>query len=231
MKVFAISDLHLSTAVNKPMDIFGKNWVDHFDIIKQDWLNKVTDEDVVLMPGDFSWAMRMPEVLPDFALFENMKGKVVILRGNHDYWWNTIGNVRKNIPQNFYALQNDVLRFDDLLICGTRGWVCPDRQPLNEEDSKIYSREIERLKLSLTSMKKERKTNDKVVCIMHFPPFNSRYEESDFIRLLIEYDVHTIVYGHLHGSQSRTELFMTKYNIDFYLVSSDLVENTLIEIL
>lgn len=231
MNVYAISDLHLSTSVDKPMDIFGKEWVDHFDVIKQDWMSRVSEDDVVLMPGDFSWAMRINEAASDFDLFKGMPGKKVILRGNHDYWWNTISVVRKNIPQGFFALQNDVLRFDDVLICGTRGWLCPDKAPLSEEDNKIFLREIERLKLSLAQMDKERAQDDKVICIMHFPPFNSRYEPSEFVKLMIEHNIPTVVYGHLHGANSRAELYVRKFNIDFYLTSSDLVSNHLVQIL
>ncbi|MDD4833093.1 MAG: metallophosphoesterase [Clostridia bacterium] len=230
MKVFAISDLHLSTVVDKPMDVFGAGWENHFEILSNDWQSKVGESDVVLMPGDFSWAMRMNEALPDFALFKNLLGKKIILRGNHDYWWNTIGQVRNAIPNDFYALQNDCLRFENVLICGSRGWVCPDYTPMSAEDEKIYLREIERLKLSLASMEKNRKTSDKVVCITHFPPFNARYEENEVIRQLIAHDVHTVVYGHLHGAQSRAELVVKKFGITFYLVSSDLVKNKLTEI-
>lgn len=230
MKIYAISDLHLSTAVDKPMNIFGAEWENHFETIASDWRQKVGENDVVLMPGDFSWGMRMDEALPDFALFEGLAGKKVILRGNHDYWWNTIGQVRRSIPKNFFALQNDVLRFDGLVVCGTRGWVCPDREPLGEEDQKIYLRELERLRLSLNALEKERKQGDRVVCITHFPPFNARYEENEFIRLLIKHGIGVVVYGHLHGAQSRAELIVKKFGMTFYLVSSDLVKNKLTEI-
>ena len=98
MKVFAISDLHLSTSVDKPMDIFGEKWQNYWDKVKTDWQEKVSDDDIVLMAGDFSWAMRMSEALSDFALFDGLKGKKVILRGNHDYWWNTIGQERTALP-------------------------------------------------------------------------------------------------------------------------------------
>lgn len=230
MKVYAISDLHLSTAVDKPMDIFGGAWENHFEIIAEDWRRKVADEDIVLMPGDFSWGMRLSEALPDFALFADLKGKKVILRGNHDYWWGAIGQVRKAIPKDFFALQNDVLRFGNLLICGTRGWVCPDRKPLGKEDQKIHLREIERLKLSLKALESERHQGDRVICITHYPPFNARYEQNEFISLLVKNDIRAVVYGHLHGAQCRAELFVKKFGIDFYLVSSDLVKNKLTEI-
>ena len=230
MKVFAISDLHLSTVVEKPMDIFGKAWENYFDIISEDWKAKVTDDDLVLLPGDFSWAMRMDEALPDFELVAKLPGKKVILRGNHDYWWNTLSQVRNALPQGFYALQNDCMRFGDVLICGTRGWVCPDGDNLTAEDTKIYLREIERMKLSIAAMQKMRKPEDKVIAIMHFPPFNGRYDDSDFTRLFIEAGITTVVYGHLHGKDCRANLHMKKFGIDFYLTSCDLVGNKLTEI-
>lgn len=230
MKVFAISDLHLSTSVDKPMDIFGEKWQNYWDKVKTDWQEKVSDDDIVLMAGDFSWAMRMSEALSDFALFDGLKGKKVILRGNHDYWWNTIGQVRAALPNGFYALQNDCLRFGDLLICGTRGWIVPDGNNLTAEDNKIFLREVERMKLSLAAMEKERSETDKVVCMMHFPPFNGRRDDSEFIRLLIENDIRTVVYGHLHGKDCRIDKYVKKFGIDFWLTSADIVDFQLTEI-
>lgn len=230
MKVFAISDLHLSTACAKPMDIFGKAWENYFEIIRQDWLAKVTEDDLVLLPGDFSWAMRMDEALADFAQVADLPGTKVILRGNHDYWWNTISQVRSAIPKGFFALQNDCLRFGDVLVCGTRGWVCPDGNNLSDEDKKIFLRETERLKLSLADMRKQRTPSDKVVAIFHYPPFNGRYEDSEFTKQLIENDVRIAVYGHLHGKDCRASLYMKRFGIEFYLTSCDLVSNKLVEI-
>ena len=124
------------------------------------------------------------------------------------------------MPNNFFAIQNDCLRLGNVLLFGTRGWICPeDNNPMSEHDNKIYLREIERFKLSLNSMNGQRLPNDRVICIMHFPPFNSRYQDSAFIRLLIENDVDTVVYGHLHGKDCRAELIVKKYGITFYLTS------------
>ena len=230
MKVFAISDLHLSTVVDKPMDIFDQKWQNYWDKIKADWELKVGEEDLVLMAGDFSWAMRMEEALPDFALFEGLKGKKVILRGNHDYWWNTISQVRSAIPENFFALQNDCLRFENILICGPRGWLVPEGNNLSSDDKKIYLREIERLKLSLQEMQKQRRADDKVIAIMHFPPFNGRREESEFTKLFVVNDISTVVYGHLHGKDCRADKYLKKFGIDFWLTSADIVDFELTEI-
>ena len=231
MKVYAISDLHLSTVCGKPMDIFGKAWENYFELISADWKEKVTDEDVVLLPGDFSWAMRMEDALPDFERVADLPGSKVILRGNHDYWWNTLSQVRSLIPKGFYALQNDCLRFDDVLICGTRGWTCPDGDNLTAEDKKIYLREIERLKLSIASMQKQRKPTDKVIAITHFPPFNGRYDESEFTKQFVLADIDTVVYGHLHGKDCRANLQFKKFGINFYLTSCDLTGNKLTRII
>lgn len=231
MRVFAISDLHLSTVCNKPMNIFGESWDNYFELICDDWREKVSDDDLVLLPGDFSWAMRMDEAMPDFELVSRLPGKKIILRGNHDYWWNTLSQVRNAIPNDFFALQNDCFRFDDVLICGTRGWVCPDGDNLSAEDKKIFLRETERLKLSLAAMQKIRRPEDKVIAIMHYPPFNGRYDDSDFVRQFVAADVPVVVYGHLHGKDCRANLHFKKFGIDFYLTSCDLVGNKLTRIL
>ena len=131
--------------------------------------------------GDFSWAIKSEDAESDFALFKELKGKKVILRGNHDFWWNTISQVRAILPENFFAIQNDAFKFGNLIVCGSRGWVLPEpNRPLNERDNKIYLREIERIKLSLAAMEKLRQEGDRVICIMHYPPFNGRREESEF---------------------------------------------------
>ena len=230
MKIFAISDLHLSSAQPKPMDIFGDGWTDYWNSIETDWKEKVSDDDIVLIPGDISWAMRLSDALPDLRLIGAMKGRKILLRGNHDYWWNTIGKVRDALPEGTYAIQNDCVRFGDFLFCGSRGWTCPDKGELEPEDKKIYLREAERLRLSFECMSKMRKEGDKVVCLMHFPPFNDRREDSEYTKLIIKYDIDCVVYGHLHGRDCRADLYVNKFGVDFYLTSTDLVGHKLTRI-
>ncbi|MCM1043747.1 MAG: metallophosphoesterase [Corallococcus sp.] len=231
MKVFAISDLHLATAVEKPMTVFGTTWNNYFEKITEDWKSKVADEDIVLLAGDFSWAMRMEEVIHDFDLLKDFPGSKVIIRGNHDYWWNSLSKVRSVIPSGFFALQNDCLRFGKLLVCGSRGWVCPDVcNSLSKDDDKIYRRERERLELSLKAMSAMRTAEDIVIGMMHYPPFNGRFDESLYTQLFVKYDVNKVVYGHLHGKDCRAERHLKKFGIDFYLTSCDLVDNKLIQI-
>ena len=121
MKVFAVSDLHLPGKRNKTMDMFGTNWAGHFEKIKSDWRAKVAEEDVVLIAGDISWAMTLDEGISDLEMLAGLPGKKVLIRGNHDYWWSGITALRRAAPnESFYFLQNDCIKFEDLIICGSR---------------------------------------------------------------------------------------------------------------
>ncbi|MEG1582056.1 MAG: metallophosphoesterase [Clostridia bacterium] len=231
MKIFAISDLHLSTSVNKPMDVFGGNWEGYEEKIFNDWQEKVSDEDVVLLAGDLSWGMKLSEAEADIKKVAQQKGKKIIIKGNHEYWWKSISAVRDILSCNMIALQNDSTRVGDYLICGTRGWVVPEEnKTLALEDEKLYLREVARLKLTLDDMQKNRKDGDKVICMMHFPPFNSMRADSEFTRLIEQYKIDKVVYGHLHGNSGRRELVTIKNDITYYLTSCDQINNELVEI-
>lgn len=228
MKIFAISDLHMSNGNSKPMDIFGAKWVDYLDKIKADWNAKVTDEDVVLIGGDISWAMDLPDAIVDISTLIPLKGKKVFVRGNHDYWWKSISRVRTSLPENFFALQNDCLKFGNVIICGSRAWCVEGSPDFKEQDRKIYLREVERLRLALKSAEKIKQEGDEIYCLIHYPPFNVRREESLFTKLFEEYGVKKVIYGHLHGKDSRADLKVLKNGIEYYLTSCDLVDNKLI---
>ena len=203
MKIFAISDLHISTNTNKPMDVFGGNWVNYLDKIFEDWQNKVTNDDLVLIGGDISWAMDIEDAKKDLQTLTKLNGKKVFIKGNHDYWWSGIGKVRDILPENFYALQNDSIKFDNIVICGSRLWSVPGSPNFNEQDEKLYNRETERLRLSLKSASKLREEGDKLIALIHFPPFNVRREDTSFTKLFEEFNVNSVVYGHLHGKNAR----------------------------
>ena len=228
MKVFAISDLHLSINNPKPMDIFGPIWENYIDKIFEDWKNKVSEDDIVLLAGDFSWAIKLENTKSDFDLVKDLPGKKIIIRGNHDYWWKSISSVRGVLPQDFYAIQNDSLTFGDYIICGTRGWVIPDNKS-SEEDVKIYKRELIRLQLTLENATRLRKEGQKLICMLHYPPYNFKEEDSEFTSLLEKYKVDCVVYGHLHAYLKQHRV-LDKNNIRYYLTSCDLVDNKLIEI-
>lgn len=228
MKIFAISDLHLSVNNPKPMDIFGPTWEGYVDKIFADWKEKVTDDDLVLMAGDFSWAMKLEETDADFAMLKSLPGKKIIIRGNHDYWWKSISAVRKVLPENFYAIQNDAIKFGDFVICGTRLWNLPDERT-TEENLKIFRRELIRLELTLQEAKKLQTNGEKIVCMLHYPPYTFREEDSEVTALLEKYGVEFVVYGHIHA-YCKQHLYLEKNGVKYFLTSCDLVGNKLIEI-
>ena len=224
--IFSISDLHLGTCVDKPMDVFGKKWEGHFEKIKKDWLEKVKQDDVVLLAVDFSWAMTIEEAKDDIASLSALPGKKVILRGNHDYWWQSISKVRAILPEGVYALQNDVVRIGNYLFCGSRGWTMDGAEA---EDKKIYDREVIRLELSLAAMAKERRAGDVVVGMTHFPPFDLTFASTPVTELFKKYEVETVVYGHLHGNvYAKKKIYLDKTN--YLLTSCDLVDFSLVEV-
>ncbi|MBO5927905.1 MAG: metallophosphoesterase [Clostridia bacterium] len=230
MKIFAISDLHISTNTSKPMDVFGGNWVNYMQKIREDWLLKVSNEDLVLIGGDISWAMTLQDAKADIETLKDLPGKKIFIKGNHDYWWSGIGKVRDIMPENCYALQNDSIRFDNVVICGSRCWTTPGSPDFKEQDQVIYLREHERLKLSFNSVKKIIQPSDKLIALVHYPPFNVRREDSLFTQIFDENKVDAVVYGHLHGKNVRADKLVVKNGIKYYLTSCDQVDNKLTEI-
>ncbi len=230
MKVFAISDFHLSINNPKPMDIFGPSWENYLDKIITDWEERVTDEDIVLIPGDLSWAMKFEEAKPDLDFICNLKGKKVILKGNHDYWWSSISELRGYLYNNTYAIQNDAIKLGNYVICGSRGWVAEDNGFKSEQDEKIYKRELIRMELSLKNAMTLKSDEDKVIVITHYPPFNYRMEYNEMIALFEKYKVNYVVYGHLHNEDIKQKLTFERNGIKYYLTSCDLVGNKLIKI-
>ena len=224
-KIFALSDLHLSFETDKPMDVFGENWVGYEKKIMEEWNAVVGSDDVGIIAGDISWAMRISETQKDFEYISKLNGTKIIIRGNHDYWWSTITKIRETLPSGIIALQNDSVILNDVVFCGTRGWRVPERrQQQKPEDKKIYEREILRLEMSLKDAIKKRQSDDQpLVAIMHYPPFNAMRDDSPFTALLEKYGVVACVYGHLHGKKCRDEQIVTKNGIKYYLTSCDLV--------
>ena len=224
--IYAISDLHLGNSVDKPMEIFGKHWEGHFDKIKKDWLEKVSPEDVVLIAGDTSWAMSLEEAKSDFEALAALPGEKVILRGNHDYWWQSLGKVRDALPEGFFVVQNNVVRIGKYLFCGSRGWTTESDAA---EDKKIYDRELIRLELSLSAMEKARQEGDVVIGMTHYPPFDLTQEPTPVTELFTKHKVSTVVYGHLHGNvYAKKRIYIA--GVEYLLTSCDLVAFSLIKI-
>lgn len=230
MNVYAISDLHLSINNPKPMNIFGQVWDNYLETIEESW-KQVNSDDIVLLPGDLSWAMRLEDAKSDLDYISGFSGKKVLLRGNHDYWWKSISAVRAILPTDCYAVQNDALRFGNNIICGSRLWATPEAgRTQSPEDKKIYEREYIRLKMSLEQAAGMRGANDNIFVMTHYPPFNSKFSPSIFTELISGYAPSAVIYGHLHGRDSRCEKLVEIDGIKYYLTSCDLVENRLIKI-
>lgn len=230
MKVFAISDLHLSINNPKPMDIFGPQWEGYLDAIEASWNKKVSDDDIVLISGDISWAMKFNDALPDLDYISRLKGHKVLIRGNHDYWWSSISEVRSGLKNKTYAIQNDAIKIGKVVIAGSRGWTVPDNGYKSEQDEKIYKREVLRMELSLKSMQHLREEGDYSIVMIHYPPLNVKKQANELSALFQQYGVDSVVYGHLHSYDKGYKLKFTKNKINYYLTSCDLVGNKLIKI-
>lgn len=221
MRVFAISDLHLALAEDKPMDVFGAGWENYMLRIRQNWLQTVTPEDLILMPGDLSWATYLDNAVPDFNYINDLPGKKIISKGNHDYWWSTHSKLNQFIDKNGYDiffLQNNAFISDNLAIVGSRGWKNPEDEGFSPEDEKILNRELERLKLSLQYTEG---FEGSIIAMLHYPPFSARGKPSGFVELMLEYKVDICVYGHLHGRSCSCAVEGSRDGILYRLVSAD----------
>ena len=214
-RIFAIADLHLSQTRPKPMDVFGANWKGHDQRIKQAWHEEVKDNDVVLMAGDISWAMTLPDALPDLRWIDDLPGHKIVVKGNHDYWWQSIKQVRATAGRSIRFVQNDVVCMEGMAVGGTRLWDFPNavwpRQPCTrdwsaktrspEQLDRIRSREIARLRRSLEQLPTDAELR---VALVHFPPLGADGEPNELTRIMTEHRVDICVFGHIHiaGSQS-----------------------------
>jgi predicted phosphohydrolase len=242
MKVFALSDFHLSFETNKPMDLFGDHWANYEAEIKKNWNAVVGVNDIGIIAGDISWAMKMENARKDFDFIHGLNGTKIIIRGNHDYWWHSINKVRNFVnavslppaPPDIFVLQNDSVQIGGYMFVGTRGWHTPERrQTQTPDDKKIYDREVIRFELSLADANHKMETmtpKPKLVAILHYPPFNCNRDDSPFTQLCEKYGVNTVVYGHLHGKAGRPDLVVHKNGIKYYLTSTDILSHNPVEI-
>lgn len=224
MSIYAIADLHLSfdERIDKPMDIFGSQWENHAERLKENWIKTVTDEDIVIIPGDISWALVKDEAYKDIEWIHNLPGKKVITKGNHDLWWTGITKLNK-LYDDVYFLQNTIYEAEGVAICGSRGWLCPGYDGFTEQDEKIYRRELLRLEASLEMAKKA--GFEEIIGVLHYPPTNDKFQKSGFTELFEKYGVKTVIYGHLHGKDSYKHGLQANYNgVNYSLVSLDYLD-------
>lgn len=221
MAIYTIADLHLSFNTDKPMDIFGANWKNYEEKIKQDWQSKVKKEDIIILPGDFSWAMYLDETERDFEFMNNLPGKKILLKGNHDYWWSTLTSMRKYLKEkefeNIDFLYNNSYKFENKIIVGTRGWTISEEQ----EDIRLTKREVDRLELSIRDGIAKYGEDKEIIAFLHYPPVTQRYMDTDYIKLMKKYNIKRCFYGHLHASSIQDAVEGNVNGIELKLVSSD----------
>ena len=235
MSIYTIGDLHLSFKENKPMDIFGGNWEEHYEKVKEDWNLKVKENDLVVLPGDFSWATYLKDTDEDFRYLNNLPGKKILLKGNHDYWWTTVTSMRNFLSENKFKnidfLHNNSFEFENKIIVGTRGW---SKTEGTQDDNKIINREILRLELSIKDGIEKYGEDKEIIAFMHYPPIIKsdliNNEISGFIKVMKKYNINKCFYGHLHSNSMREAVEGEYYGINFKLVSADGLDFKLYEI-
>ena len=220
MAIYAISDLHLSFNTDKPMDIFG--WKDSEDKIKDNWNKKVTDNDLVLLPGDFSWELKLQDTYKDFKYLSELPGKKLLLKGNHDYWWTTLKSMREFLQKsefnNIDFLYNNSYEYENKIIAGTRGWNLIEETP---DDEKIKKREVIRLENSIKCGIQNFGADKEIIACMHYPPITKENIESEFTKVLEKYNVKKCIYGHLHGKSQLNAIEGIYNGIEYKMVSCD----------
>ena len=233
MSLFAIADTHLSLSADKPMDIFGARWKGYTERLENEWKSVVRDEDTVVVAGDISWAMTTEEAKADFDFLEALPGRKIILKGNHDYWWQTMAKLSAFVENNEYKtinfLHNNAYACEDFIICGSRGWYNDDKNiTMRGADSeKIVAREVMRLRISFEEGKKLQKElfeSDgkmrEMLAFMHFPPIFKGYICDEIIMELYRNEISRCFFGHIHGCYE-SPLKINYADIDFYFISAD----------
>lgn len=244
MSIWAIGDLHFSFGCpNKEMTVFGPEWEAHHEKIRISWEENVVENDLVLIPGDISWAMKLQEALPDLQWIHERPGTKVMIRGNHDYWWDTASKVRKALPSSIHIISQDVFNWNDVSIAGTRLWDTKEyefgkymdiKTPIkekakstHEDDEKIFCRELLRLQASLQGLNKDARLK---ICMTHYPPIGADLQDSTASKMLEEAHVNIAVFGHLHSLKPHQKLFGTKGGITYHLTSCDWLNFSLLKI-
>lgn len=218
MALYAIGDLHLCLGAEKPMDVFGGAWVGYMDKLRVG-LSGITPDDTTVLLGDLSWALSLEGSKADFAFINEIPGRKIILKGNHDYWWSTSKKFGefcdKNGFSDMHILNNNHFEYEDIAICGTRGWFFEENRS-GKEDEKVFLRELIRLETSLKSAGDREK-----VVFLHYPPLYKGYRCHEIMDLLHKYEVRRCFYGHLHGASHGLAMEGLWEDIDFRLVAAD----------
>ena len=218
MALYAIGDLHLCLGAPKPMDVFGGAWTGYMDKLKEG-MAVIGPEDTTVLLGDLSWALDLPSSRADFAWINEIPGRKIILKGNHDYWWSTAAKFYKfcqdNSFENMLILNNNFYEYGDWAICGTRGWFFEEERSC-QHDEKVFKRELIRLEASLKAAGDRPK-----MVFLHYPPRYKGYECREILDLLEKYGVRRCFYGHLHGGSHKLAMEGLWDGVEFRLVAAD----------
>lgn len=224
MALYSIADLHLPLGIDKPMDIFGAQWNNYVERLADNWQSKVKGNDIVVLPGDFSWATYLEQSYKDFEFLDKLNGTKILLKGNHDYWWTTMNKLKeftaKNGFNSIHFLQNNSYMYGDTAICGTRGWIHPAWDSFKEDDRKIFDREVLRLELSFKSAR----DYNEIYVFTHYPPRSNKLESNEFVEMMAKYPVTKCVYGHLHSASHKNAVEGAAGGVEYKLVSSDYLQ-------
>lgn len=224
MKVFAISDLHLSFQADKPMDIFGPHWEDHPQRLKKAWIESVRDGDIVLIPGDISWSMKLKDASSDLEFIHQLPGTKIILKGNHDYWWSSLSKVKQISPSSIIPIQNTAILINDVGIAGSRLWIDPDLrlEKATEEDSRLHERELGRFAMSLDQLSTQAHIR---IIMTHFPPLSLDGKTGRAVKTAADYKCSHWVFGHMHLGNVNYDNFNTTIgSTRFHFISADYLE-------
>lgn len=227
MALYTIADLHLACAVAKPMDVFGGRWQDYMTKIDVRWRALVQPEDTVVIGGDVSWGIDFKQAKADFAYLDRLPGRKLILKGNHDLWWSTVSKMRafvaENNFQNIDFLHNNCFLYEDIALCGTRGWFF-EEDFKQAHDEKIFRRELMRLEMSLKCGRDS--GAQEIYCFLHYPPLYTNFRCGEIIDLMRRFGVRRCIYGHLHSESLRWAVEGVHEGIEFTLASGDHVDFT-----
>lgn len=237
--IWALADLHLPFGnPEKSMEIFGPAWENYTGKIERHWKERVQAEDLVLLPGDLSWAHELDLALKDLEWIDDLPGTKLILRGNHDYWWTSPSKLKKALPASIHFIQNNAFQWMDVSIGGTRLWDCeyfscesiidfkinPATGAISPPETdieamrKVYDRELHRLELSLSQLHKDAHLK---IAMTHYPPIGPDLQPSPVSAILEKYQVNICVFGHLHNLKKDLNPFGTLNGIQYICVAGD----------
>ncbi len=221
MSLYAIADLHLSLSSGKPMNIFP-GWDNHVERLEKNWQATVSPDDTVVVPGDISWAINFEEAKADFDFINRLNGHKVIMKGNHDYWWNSMAKMNRFLEENGFdtitIVHNNYYPYGEYGICGTRGWIKDSEEPA---DAKVLAREAGRLE---TSIKAALADGKKPIVFLHYPPIFANDYNREILDVLFQYDIKNCYYGHLHGNAHRYAVCGEVDGINYQLIAGDFVQ-------